>query len=58
MNNPQMTFKNIQQFIELGYSKNLKSNKNNMPNWLTIFINLIVSATLIVGTIYVINLFI
>lgn len=53
-----MTFKNIQQFIELGYSKNLKSNKNNMPNWLTILINLIVSATLILGTIYVINLFI
>jgi hypothetical protein len=58
MNNPQMTFKNIQQLIELGYGNNLPNNKNKFPNWLTLVINLIISATLILGTIYVINLFI
>jgi hypothetical protein len=56
MNNPQMTFKNVQQLIELGYGTNLPNNKNNMPNWLTTLINLTVIATMIVGTIYIFNL--
>jgi len=56
MNNPQMTFKNVQQFIQLGYGSKLPSNKNNMPNWLTILINLSITATLIIGTIYIFNL--
>ena len=56
MNNPQMTFKNVQQLIELGHGSNLPNNKNNMPNWLTTLINLSVIATLIMGTIYIFNL--
>jgi len=57
MNNPQMTFKNVQQFIKLGNGSKLPSNKNNMPKWLTILINLSITATLIMGTIYLISLF-
>jgi hypothetical protein len=56
MNNPQMTFKNVQQLIELGHGTNLPHNKNNMPNWLTTLINLTVIATMILGTIYIFNL--
>ena len=56
MNNPQMTFKNVQQLIELGHGAHLPNNKNNMPNWLTTLINLTVIATLILGTIYIFNL--
>jgi hypothetical protein len=56
MNNPQMTFKNVQQLIQLGYGSKLPSNKNNMPNWLTILINLTIVATLIIGTIYIFNI--
>ena len=51
-----MTFKNVQQLIQLGYGSKLASNKNNMPNWLTILINLSITATLIMGTIYIFNL--
>ena len=56
MNNPQMTFKNVQQLIQMGYGSKLPSNKNNLPNWLTILINLTIVATLIMGTIYTFNL--
>jgi hypothetical protein len=56
MNNPQITFKNVQQLIELGHGAHLPNNKNNMPNWLTTLINLSVIATLILGTIYIFNL--
>jgi hypothetical protein len=56
MNSPQMTFKNVQQLIELGHGANLSNNKNNMPNWLTMLINLSVIATLIMGTMYIFNL--
>lgn len=56
MNNPQMTFKNIQQLIELGYGNKLPNKKNNLPNWLTMLINLSVIATMILGTIYIFNL--
>jgi hypothetical protein len=56
MNNPQMTLKNIQQLVELGHGAKLPSNKNNLPNWLTMLINLSVIATMIVGTIYIFNL--
>lgn len=56
MNNPQMTFKNIQQLMELGYGSKLKNNRNNLPNWITIIINLSIIATLILGTIYIFNL--
>jgi hypothetical protein len=56
MNNPQMTFKNIQQLVELGHGSNLPNNKNNLPNWLTMLINLSVIATMILGTMYIFNL--
>jgi len=56
MNNPQMTFKNVQQLIELGHGSNLPNNKNNLPNWLTMLINLSVLATMILGTMYIFNL--
>ena len=50
-----MTFKNIQQFIELGYGNNLPNNKNKFPQWLIIVINLITIATIIIGIIYLFN---
>lgn len=56
MHNPQMTFKNIQQLVELGHGSKLPSNKNNLPNWVTMLINLSVIATMILGTIYIFNL--
>lgn len=56
MHNPQMTFKNIQQLVELGHGAKLPSNKNNLPNWVTMLINLSVIATMILGTLYIFNL--
>ena len=56
MNNPQMTFKNVQQLIQFGLGDKLPNNKNNMPNWLTMLINLSVIATMIIGTLYIFNL--
>lgn len=58
MNNPQDTFKNIRSLLSNGMGKDLPSNENKLPKLLTNFINIAVFASLVVGTIYLIKLFI
>lgn len=56
MNNPNDTFKNIKEMLKHGIGKDLPSRENKLPNWLTKSINFIVSASLIIGIIYLIKL--
>ena len=56
MNNPQQTFKNIYEMQKMGIKSTHPSSENKLPNWLTKCINLIVVATLLIGTIYLIKM--
>ena len=56
MHNPEQTFKNIREMLKLDIGHDFPSKENKLPNWLTICINLVISASLLVGTIYVIKL--
>jgi hypothetical protein len=56
MNNPQQTFKNICEMQKLGIKSTHPSSENKLPNWLTKGINLMILATLIGGTIYLIKM--
>ena len=58
MNNPHDTFKNVRHLLQHGMGKDLPSNENKLSNVTTKVLNFIVFASLILGTIYVINLFI
>ena len=58
MHNPKDTFINVRHLLQHGMGKDLPSNENKLSNVTTKAINFIVFASLIVGTIYVINLFI
>jgi len=55
MNNPQDTFKNIKEMLKHGIGKDLPSKENKLPNWLTKSINFVISASLIIGIIYLIK---
>ena len=56
MHNPKDTFKNVRHLLKQGIGKDLPSNENKLPNRLTKFLNFIVFASLVVGTIYLIKL--
>jgi hypothetical protein len=56
MNNPQQTFKNICDMQKMGIKSTHPSHENKLPNWVTKGINLIVVATLLMGTIYLIKM--
>ena len=56
MNNPHDTFKNIKEMLKHGIGKDIPSNENKLSNRTTKFLNFIVFASLIVGTIYLIKL--
>lgn len=58
MHNPKDTFTNVRFLLAQGMGKDLPSNENKLSNIATKAINFIVFASLILGTIYVINLFI
>jgi hypothetical protein len=58
MYNPKDTFTNVRYMLTQGLGKDLPSNENKLSNVTTKVLNFIVFASLIVGTIYVINLFI
>ena len=58
MNNPHDTFKNVRHLLQHKLGKDLPSNENKLSNVTTKVLNFIVFASLILGTIYVINLFI
>lgn len=58
MNNPKDTFKNVRHLLQHGLGKDLPSNENKLSNIATKTINFAVFASLVIGTIYVINLFI
>jgi len=55
MNNPHDTFKNIKEMLKHGIGKDLPSKENKLPNWLTKSINFVISASLIIGIIYLIK---
>ncbi len=55
MNNPHDTFKNIKEILKHGIGKDLPSKENKLPNWLTKSINFVISASLIIGIIYIIK---
>lgn len=56
MYNPKETFTNVKFLLANGMGKDLPSNENKLPNWVTKSINFVVFASLVIGTIYVINL--
>lgn len=56
MNNPHDTFKNVKEMLKLGIGEDLPSKENKLSNFTTNLINFIVSASLIIGTIYLIKL--
>lgn len=56
MNNPQDTFKNIREMLKQGMGKDLPSNENKLSNFTTKLINYAVFASLVIGTIYLLNL--
>ena len=55
MNNPQDTFKNIKEMLKNGIGKDLPSKENKLSNFTTKLINLTISASLIIGIIYLIK---
>lgn len=56
MHNPKDTFTNVRYMLTQGLGKDLPSNENKLSKMTTLTINFIVSASLIVGTIYLIKL--
>jgi len=56
MHNPEQTFKNIREMLKHGVGKDLPTKENKLPNWLTNCINFTISASLIIGTIYLIKI--
>ena len=58
MYNPKDTFTNVRYMLTQGLGKDLPSNENKLSNVTTKVLNFVVFASLIVGTIYLINLFI
>lgn len=58
MYNPKDTFTNVRYMLTQGLGKDLPSNENKLSNVTTKAINFVVFASLIVGTIYLIKLFI
>lgn len=56
MNNPQDTFKNINEMLKLGIGKDLPSKENKLSNFTTNLINFTISASLIIGIIYLIKM--
>lgn len=58
MYNPKDTFTNVRYMLTQGLGKDLPSNENKLSNRTTKFLNFVVFASLVVGTIYLINLFI
>lgn len=56
MHNPKDTFTNVRFLLANGMGKDLPSNENKLSNFTTKLINYIVFASLVIGTIYVINL--
>jgi hypothetical protein len=58
MYNPKDTFTNVRYMLTQGLGKDLPSNENKLSNVTTKVLNFVVFASLIVGTIYLIKLFI
>ena len=56
MHNPKDTFKNVRHLLQHGLGKDLPSNENKLSNRTTKFLNFVVFASLVVGTIYLFNL--
>jgi len=56
MHNPKDTFTNVRHLLQQGLGNDLPSNENKLSNIATKTINFIVSASLILGTIYLIKL--
>lgn len=56
MHNPKDTFKNVRHLLQHGLGKDLPSNENKLSKMTTLTINFIVSASLVIGTIYLIKL--
>jgi hypothetical protein len=55
MNNPHDTFKNIKEMLKHGIGKDLRSKENKLSIFTTNLINFTISASLIIGIIYLIK---
>jgi hypothetical protein len=55
MNNPHDTFKNIKEMLKHGIGKDLPSKENKLSIFTTNLINFVISASLIIGIIYLIK---